>query len=199
MTTPKQKKNVSPEDLIHNSELIQRYNIGTGQQLNLLDTGKLTAIQRNIGKRQPVFPSMDPEGWEKIAGKKTPDPRQFPDEGLDAKAKPGVKYRPLSANEIGELAPEKVAELYFLRSEVESLRESTPEKQFSAAELDRQRLRDQVRHGVKSGNIKSYDDLWNDPVIQKIQKRRNWSEDTIRKYARGCGIPTKKRGRKPAK
>lgn len=123
MSEPKEKKNVfsaEEKDFIHSKEAEKIYGIGIGQQLNLLDDGKLTVYERKSGNRQPVFPSMDPDKWEALTGKSVPKP--WPEEGLNPIAECKAEYRQLHKWEIGKLTSKSISELYFLRSEIKGLK-----------------------------------------------------------------------------
>jgi hypothetical protein len=125
----KRNKNIltaDEKDFINSREVAEKHNIDIGQQLNFLDAGKLKAFERLPGKDQWVWAEMEPDKWEKITGKKTPagwpymDSAEYdgPEEGLEVPVECTAEYRQLSINEIGKLTPEKLTELYFLRSEI---------------------------------------------------------------------------------
>ena len=199
----KEDKNIfaaDENDFIHSEELTEKYNINIGQQLNLLDAGKLTAYERLPGRNKPVFPSMDPDRWEKLTGKSVPDPYS-PEvgEGLPVIVECKAEYRRLHTNEIGKLTVKEVTGLYFSLSEVETIAESIFKKENTEASLARRDLEKHVRKGVAAKTITSYDDLFHDPFVQSMQKKRTWANSTVRRYVQDCGIPLQKRGRKPGK
>ena len=201
-------------DLIENQELVETYGINHGRRMILLDSGQLSAYERIPRKVESVLPSMEPERYEKLARKKweeipdnkepfpgVPDSRNFPEEGLDPIPHAQAEYRPLTSNEVAGLTPENADLLYYSRAEVELLTGEETESEMSYVDMEKRRLRLLVTKMAKAGKIKSKDDLFRNYAINSFMKdpELNWAPETIIKYTQGCGIPEKKRGRKPTK
>lgn len=184
-------------DLIVCQELVENHGINVGRLLNFLDSGELSAYERKSGELEPIYPSMEPKKWEKISGRKIPN--SFPEEGLDVLSERKAEYRRLTNNEIGGLTPETVTPLYFSRAEIEVLTGEETESSYSATAKTNLKLH--VMKMVKDGLIISKDDLFKDRVINSFMSdpKLDWGEDTIIRYTQRCGIPEKKRGRKPMK
>ena len=117
----------------------------------MLEKGQLAAYKLLPGDGSDVFPDMQAQRWEQITGKKIPakfkkackpDPQEYKvltweeyfhkqmDESLPVVRDWNAKFHKLNKNQIGRLRIKDVKDLYFLRSEVETLKpsRSTPNK-----------------------------------------------------------------------
>jgi hypothetical protein len=120
-----------------------------------------------------------------------------------------IIYEPLWPWEYRSLDTEDLKKLYFCLVEVEKFQsksitsvEATDfadegEKHLSDSAKAKKNLCLHVTESVRSGLITCKDDLYKDPVIQTIMSDMNWSKQTVERYTQGCGIPKKKRGRRP--
>ena len=133
---------------------------------------------------------MDPDKWERIKGKPVPDP--WPEDGLDVPVECKAEYKPLHINEIGRLTPEKVTELYYLRSEIEALEKEKQPASEKPQNSDYELLAATIKHELDIMEKPAADDLSPEELQEIIFANRNVNR-AIRRFIGSTNIPYIKR------